>query len=185
MPRRKYLAQTSQTHHDSYLPMPESIRPASNYTNDARANTLERNPNLPLWQSVHNSTTSTDSFDRNVFWSVDDQSEQSGIVPKMDLRSHHSFDAHEYPSCSSTQLDPFECLGDVEVGIIISLLPDRDLETLRRVSRLWKRYSEYFNKYSAIKERFSWANEAVYQAGGSNFANLQFRRHCTRLTRKI
>jgi len=90
---------------------------------------------------------------------------------------HHQPSHPAYNLSPQTRCDPFDRLGDVEVGLIISLLPDADLEILRRVSRTWKRYSELFNRYSALKTRFPWAMQRLYETGGRDCANLQFRRH--------
>ena len=67
--------------------------------------------------------------------------------------------------------DPFHVFNDGEVHVIIALLPARDTETPRLVSKLWKANSEYHCGKSALVRHFSWAaakadrcktSEAVY-----------------------
>ena len=74
--------------------------------------------------------------------------------------------------------DPFHTLGDDEVHLIITLLPARDTETLRRVSKLWKASSEYHCGKSALVRRFPWAAAKANRCETREAANLQFRRCC-------
>jgi hypothetical protein len=137
----------------------------------------------PSWQGkMHKSQLSSSilaSSDQSIYPQAEPSQkspQSSKSAQRMKVKSMQEL-THLPPPDSPSRLDPFEYLGDVEAGLIISSLPDADLETLRRVSKTWKRYSEYFNRYSSIRQRFSWANEYVYEAGGSEVANLQFRRH--------
>ena len=72
--------------------------------------------------------------------------------------------------------DPFHTLGDDEVSLIIALLPARDTETLRRVSKLWKRSSEYHCANAALLKHFPWAIAKADSYETREEANLQFRR---------
>lgn len=73
--------------------------------------------------------------------------------------------------------DPFHVLNDDEVRLIITLLPARDTETLRRVSKLWKASSEFHCGKSALLEYFPWAASKVNKFISWEEANLQFRRY--------
>jgi hypothetical protein len=174
-----------------------------NSQNGERSNPSEAYPNGPFfrafgqqpytaeppWQGnaleLAGPCSFVDSFDQSIYpqddaiqrpsWRMESKMGVANSLPQ--TQQHHLH--------LQTRRDPFEYLGDVEVGLIICLLDDADLETLRRVSRSWKRYSEFFNTYAAIKERFPWANEARYKAGGNGLANLQFRRHCKKTPLKI
>ena len=72
--------------------------------------------------------------------------------------------------------DPFDCLNDDVVGIIISLLPVQATETLRRVSKLWKATSEYHNDTQAIRRHFSHIGEGLKSFASREEVNLHFRR---------
>ena len=72
--------------------------------------------------------------------------------------------------------DPFHTLSDDEVSLIIALLPVRDTETLRRVSKLWKASSEYHCGKSALLKHFPWAIAKAEKCETREAANLQFRR---------
>ena len=72
--------------------------------------------------------------------------------------------------------DPFHTLSDDEVSLIIALLPAKDTETLRRVSKLWKRSSEYHCGKSALLKYFPWAIAKADRCETRGAANLQFRR---------
>ena len=50
--------------------------------------------------------------------------------------------------------DPFHILNDDDVYLIMTHLPARDTETLRRVSKLWKASSEFHCGKSALREHF-------------------------------
>lgn len=78
--------------------------------------------------------------------------------------------------------DPFERLGDDEVGIIISFLPTCTTETLRRVSKLWKFKSESHNGNEASRRHFS--HERTGDWASKEEANVKFRRRCRFLTPK-
>lgn len=81
--------------------------------------------------------------------------------------------------------DPFDCLVDDVVGIIVSLLPVQATETLRRVSRLWKATSEYHNDIRAIRRHFNYLGEGLKSFDSKEEANLHFRRlreYCSRST---
>lgn len=75
--------------------------------------------------------------------------------------------------------DPFYTLNDDEVHLIIALLPARDTETLRRVSKLWKASSEYHCGKAALMRYFPWAAEKANRCETREAANLQFKRCCT------
>ena len=72
--------------------------------------------------------------------------------------------------------DPFHMFSDDEVHLIIALLPARDTETLRRVSKLWKASSEYHCGKSALVRHFPWAAAKAARFETREAANLQFRR---------
>lgn len=80
-------------------------------------------------------------------------------------------------SAENNRRDPFYVLND-EVRLIISLLPARDTETLRRVSKLWKASSEFHCGKSALLKHFPWAASKVDEFGSREEANLLFRRYC-------
>ena len=71
--------------------------------------------------------------------------------------------------------DPFDALGDVEIILIIELLPVTDTETLRRVSKRWKDTSESHCGRTALRTHFPWA---IAKADGleQKEVNLLFRR---------
>ena len=75
--------------------------------------------------------------------------------------------------------DPFQCLGDDEVSMIITHLPAVATETLRRVSKLWKFKSEYHNGNEALRNHFDHV-EGKKRSSYTNRedANLRFRRRC-------
>ncbi len=73
--------------------------------------------------------------------------------------------------------DPFDKLGDTEVGLITSFLSARDTEILRRVSKQWKGYSEYFHSTeAAVLRHFPWAAARAKKCGSREEFNLLFRR---------
>ena len=72
--------------------------------------------------------------------------------------------------------DPFDALGDDEVFLIIALLPAKDTETLRRVSKLWKDKSESHCGTSALRTHFPWAISKADKCETKKAANLLFRR---------
>ena len=72
--------------------------------------------------------------------------------------------------------DPFEYLGDDEIGLVISFLPAPDTETLRRVSRLWKASSELHNSGVALQRHFGHFGETADCYPTRESANLAFRR---------
>ena len=72
--------------------------------------------------------------------------------------------------------DPFEYLGDDEVGSIISFLPASDTETLRRVSKLWKASSEFHSSGAALQRHFGHLGEKADSYPTRESANLAFRR---------
>ena len=81
-------------------------------------------------------------------------------------------------SAKKNRRDPFHVLNDDEVRLIITLLPARDTETLRRVSKLWKASSESHCGKSALLKHFPWAASKVDKFVSREEANLQFRRYC-------
>ena len=74
--------------------------------------------------------------------------------------------------------DPFHTLNDDGVNMIIALLPARDTEILRRVSKLWKASSEYHCGKSALLRFFPWAAAKANKCETEETANLLFRRCC-------
>lgn len=74
--------------------------------------------------------------------------------------------------------DPLHTLHDDVVHLVIALLPRRDTETLRRVSKLWKASSEYHCGKSALVRHFPWAAAKADGCETREAANLQFRRCC-------
>ena len=78
------------------------------------------------------------------------------------------------PEIHTTRIDPFQRLPDTAIEIIIFHLPNLMTETLRRVSRTWQYYSEYFNANTAIARRFP--HTVVPVLPSRDFANLVFRR---------
>ena len=78
------------------------------------------------------------------------------------------------PKTPSVRIDPFQRLPDTAIEIIISQLLTPMTETLRRVSRRWKYYSELLNSNVAIARRFP--NAKLENFPSRNLANLHFRR---------
>ena len=74
--------------------------------------------------------------------------------------------------------DPFECLGDDVVGIIITHLPAITTEILRRVSKHWKLLSEYHNGNEALQRYFGHVEQRKPEYTNREEANLRFRRRC-------
>ena len=74
--------------------------------------------------------------------------------------------------------DPFHALNDDAVHLIIELLPARDTEIMRRVSKLWKASSEYRCGKSALVRHFPWAAPKAERCETNEAANLLFRRCC-------
>ncbi|MCJ1393895.1 hypothetical protein MMC18_006771 [Xylographa bjoerkii] len=72
--------------------------------------------------------------------------------------------------------DPFECLNDDVVKLILVLLSARDTETLRRVSKLWKAYSEHHHGGEALVRYFGHVGEKARVFSSPEEANLAFRR---------
>ena len=72
--------------------------------------------------------------------------------------------------------DPFDYLGDDEVGIIISFLSAFEMEKLRRVSKLWKASSEFHNAGEALQRHFGHIGERAADYPTTEAASLAFRR---------
>ncbi|KAI9807464.1 MAG: hypothetical protein M1833_000209 [Piccolia ochrophora] len=75
-------------------------------------------------------------------------------------------------------MDPFRRLGQIEIGLILHLLPAVDTERVRRVSRWWKALAEHLLTLRALRTEFPESNIA---RGGMVFgnrpeANLAYRR---------
>ncbi len=80
-------------------------------------------------------------------------------------------------SAKKNKRDPFHVLNDDEVHQIITLLPARDTETLRRVCKLWKASSEYHCGKLALLKHFPWVASKADRFISREEANLQFRRY--------
>ena len=80
-------------------------------------------------------------------------------------------------SAEKNKRDPFHMLNDDEVHQIIALLPARETETLRRVSKLWKASSEYHCGKHSLLKHFPRAVSKADKSISREEANLQFRRY--------
>ena len=78
----------------------------------------------------------------------------------------------------SNPKDPFQCLGDDEVSIIIAHLPAVATETLRRVSKLWKYLCEYHVGTGSLHQHFGQVEGKPLIYTNREEANLRFRRRC-------
>lgn len=77
---------------------------------------------------------------------------------------------------SSNGRDPFQHLGDDEVFLIISLLPRKESETIRRVSKFWKATSEYHCGKGILLQNLPWAATQDLDDLPKEAVNLRYRR---------
>ena len=81
------------------------------------------------------------------------------------------------PFPAETRRDPFQILSHELMCEVVSYVPARDTETLRRVSKLWKVSSERaLSTRSAVLKHFPWATSRFQYCDTEVQKNLLFRR---------
>ena len=104
------------------------------------------------------------------------RSQQTSETP---VRLPRTIQNKVFRTAKKNRRDPFHTLDDDVVYQIISLLPAKDTETLRRVSKLWRSSSEYHCGKVALLKQFPWAKPEIDMSATQEDLNLLYRRHCS------